>query len=193
MAVFFIITNANIPFPLTLRKPEIQTLDGVGNLKFFCMMHIYEMAAISHFFHNGWHWYSISQAQIFHWFSFPITTPLSPSVSTFKCDDVSTLKTFIMTFLHLTVHDCWVKLSIGSIFPMTMPLYPMFMPGHSSMMTFLHSQKVPRKIYQNRLTHLCITVVNPLGNSSSHQQNRAWVQFTRRWPILWIMVRVLKP
>ena len=35
--------------------------------------------------------------------------------------------------------------------------------------TFLHFQKVPRKILQNRLTHLCVAVVNRLGNSTSHQ------------------------
>ena len=32
------------------------------------------------------------------------------------------------------------------------------------MMTFLYL-KVPRKIHQNRLTHLCIAVVNRLGDS----------------------------
>ena len=33
---------------------------GVGHLKFFCMVDINEMVAIFQFFHNGWHWYSIS-------------------------------------------------------------------------------------------------------------------------------------
>ena len=32
----------------------------VGHLKFFCMINIYEMAAIFQFFHNGRCWYSIS-------------------------------------------------------------------------------------------------------------------------------------
>ena len=75
------------------------------------------------FFHNGQCQYSISQMQIFHWFSFPITTPLHPgSVSTFKPDDVSMLKTFmcghscVMTFLHLKVHNGWCKFSIGLVF-----------------------------------------------------------------------------
>ena len=35
--------------------------------------------------------------------------------------------------------------------------------------TFLHSQKVPKKVHQNRLTHLWVAVVNRLGNSRSHQ------------------------
>ena len=28
--------------------------------------------------------------------------------------------------------------------------------------------KVPKKFYQNRLTHLCVAMVNHLGNSSNH-------------------------
>ena len=44
------------------------------------------------------------------------------SVSTFKNDDVSTLKTFIhghswvMTFMHLKVHNDWCKFSVGWVF-----------------------------------------------------------------------------
>ena len=45
-----------------------------------------------------------------------------------------------------------------------------FMRGHLCMVTFLHQGKVPKKIRQNRLTHLCVAVVNRLGNSSSHQK-----------------------
>ena len=41
--------NADIPFPLTLREPETQTL-GVSNLKFFCTIDIYKMVAIFQFF-----------------------------------------------------------------------------------------------------------------------------------------------
>ena len=33
---------------------------GIGNLKSFYTMNIYEMAAIFWFFHNGWCWYSVS-------------------------------------------------------------------------------------------------------------------------------------
>ena len=52
---FFIMANADILFLLTLDKPETQTLGGggFGNLKFFCIIDIYIMAAIFQFFHNG--------------------------------------------------------------------------------------------------------------------------------------------
>ena len=56
--IFFIIADATIPFPLTLRKPETQTL-GVCHLEFFCMIDINEMAAIFQFFHNGQCWYRL--------------------------------------------------------------------------------------------------------------------------------------
>ena len=45
--------DADIPFPLTLRKPETQTWGGVSNLKFFHTIDIKEMAAIFQLFHNG--------------------------------------------------------------------------------------------------------------------------------------------
>ena len=51
--IFFIMANADIPFPSTLGKPETQTLGGVSNWKFFHMIDIKEMAAIFYFFHNG--------------------------------------------------------------------------------------------------------------------------------------------
>ena len=35
--------DTDILFPLTLRKLETQTLWEVGNLKFFCMIDIYEI------------------------------------------------------------------------------------------------------------------------------------------------------
>ena len=57
---FFIMADSDIPFLSTLGKPETQTLGGVSNLKFFCMININEMAAIFQFFHNGQQWYSIS-------------------------------------------------------------------------------------------------------------------------------------
>ena len=49
---FFIMPDADILFFSTLRKLETQTL-GVGNLKIFCMIDIYEMTVIFQFFHNG--------------------------------------------------------------------------------------------------------------------------------------------
>ena len=57
---FFIMANADIPFPSTLGKPETQTLGGASNLKFFHTIDIYKMVAIFQFFHNSQHWYSIS-------------------------------------------------------------------------------------------------------------------------------------
>ena len=45
--------DVDIPFLLTLGKPETKALgEGVDNLKFFCMMHIYEMVVIFVLFHN---------------------------------------------------------------------------------------------------------------------------------------------
>ena len=46
---FFILADTDILVPATFRKPETQTL-GVGNLKFFRTIDIYEMAAIFQFF-----------------------------------------------------------------------------------------------------------------------------------------------
>ena len=43
--------DTDIPFPLTHRKLETQTL-GVVHLKFFHTINIYEMVAIFQFFHN---------------------------------------------------------------------------------------------------------------------------------------------
>ena len=37
--------DSDIPFLLTLGKPEIQILRGVGNLKFFDMININEMSS----------------------------------------------------------------------------------------------------------------------------------------------------
>ena len=93
---FFIMANTDIPFLLTLRKPETQTLGGVGNLKFFCTMHIYEMAAIflsPHHFIFG-------------------------SVSTFKYDNVPLMcgHSRMMTFLDIKVHNGCFKFSVGSDF-----------------------------------------------------------------------------
>ena len=45
--------DIDIPFLLTLGKLEAQTLGEVSNLKFFCMIDIYEMVAIFQYFHNG--------------------------------------------------------------------------------------------------------------------------------------------
>ena len=107
-------------------------------------------------------------------------------VSTFKHDDVSMLKTFmcghshVMTFLHLKVYNGWCKFSVGSVFHITILLYPRIGFKIIYAWTFmcnLSALKVLRKSHQNRLTHLRVTVVNRLGHCSSHQLNEwhcAW-------------------
>ena len=50
---FFIMADANILFLPTLGKLKTQTLGGVSNWNFFCMIDIKEIAAIFQFFHNG--------------------------------------------------------------------------------------------------------------------------------------------
>ena len=199
--------DTDIPFLSTLRKPETQTLGvsnlkifhtiiiykmvaiflffhngwhwysisidtwktrdpsfggGVSNLKFFYTIDIYEMATIFQFFHNGWCWYSVSQLQIFLWFSFPSPHHfIFVSVSTFKYDDVPMLKMFMcghspppqVQFHHLCL-----------------AMVETFVCGHLCVMTFLYF--MPRKIRQNRLTHLCVAVVNRLGDSDESPKNK---------------------
>ena len=52
--------DTDIPFPLTLGKLETQTLGGVSNLKFFCMIDINKKVVIFQFFHNDRCCYSVS-------------------------------------------------------------------------------------------------------------------------------------
>ena len=49
----FIMADTDIRFLLTFGILEAQTLGEVSNLKFFCMIDIYEMVAIFQYFHNG--------------------------------------------------------------------------------------------------------------------------------------------
>ena len=143
---FFIMADADILFPSTLRKLETQTLGGFGNLKFFRTINIKEMAAIFHFFHNGRHWYLIDSG---------------------KTGDVNFL---LVQFS---------KFSVGSVFSITHPRFcyniHAWLPiKHLCMDIYVRwpfcTKKCQKKICQNRLTHLCVAVVNRLGNSSSHQQ-----------------------
>ena len=78
-----------------------------------------------------------------------------------------------ITFLHLKVHNGWCKFSIGSVFQifhwLSFPCPIKFMHGHSCLMTFLNFiLKSAKKFCQNRLTHLCVAIVNHLGKSCSH-------------------------
>ena len=50
---FFIMANADIPFPLTLGKLRDPNFWGVSNWKFFRTIDIKEMVAIFQFVHNG--------------------------------------------------------------------------------------------------------------------------------------------
>ena len=57
---FSIMADNNFPFLPTLRKPETQTLGGVGNLEFCSRTHFWGATAIFPIFHNGWQQFSIS-------------------------------------------------------------------------------------------------------------------------------------
>ena len=156
--------NANISFPLTLRKPETQTLQRVSNLNFFHMINIYEMAAIFQFFHNDQCWYSIS-------------------VNTQKTEDpnfeggggVGNLKFFHMIKIYEVAaifqffynDQCWYSVSIDNWKTgdlnfgesVIWNIYAwIFMRGDFSALV-----KSAKEICQNRVTHLCVAVVNRLG------------------------------
>ena len=146
-----------------------------------CTINIYKMAAIFQFFHNGQHWYSISvdtqktgdsnfggsviwnfSVQLIfmkwwpffdffhngqHWYSW-----------TFTGDELSALK----SMWWLMQIFCWFSFPCHDRFSSN--IYAWLQLKHLCMMTFLYL-KVPRKICQNRLRHLCIAVVNHLGDS----------------------------
>ena len=143
---FFIMADTDIPFLLTLRKPETQTLGGVSNWKFFCMIDIKEMAAIFQFFHNGWHWYSIDTGKTGHvtfWlvqfskFLVGSVFPITHSRFHYNINAWLHLKHFcVVTFLHL---ENWRhKFSVDSVFQ-TFPLVQ-FSPSPilGSISTFMH-------------------------------------------------------
>ena len=104
-SIFFIMADTYIPFLLTLRKQKKKTLDGLVIWHFSVWSILTKWWPFFKFFHNGQHWYSISQVQIFHWFSFPITKKLHPLFSfnsqVLWCSYVSWyfLATFLLAFL----------------------------------------------------------------------------------------------
>ena len=57
---FSIMADTNFVFPLTLRKPETQTLGGSGNWKFCSRMHFWGAMAIFPIFCNGQHQFCVS-------------------------------------------------------------------------------------------------------------------------------------
>ena len=122
---FFIMANTDIPLLLTLRKPDTQTLGGgVGNLKFFCLIDINEMAAIFQFFHNGWCWYSVNTGKTtdmnfllvqFYKFSVGSVVSITHPRFHFNINVWLCLKHFCMvTFLHSEKQRH--KFSVGSVF-----------------------------------------------------------------------------
>ena len=69
------------------------------------------------------------------------------------------------------------EISFGSIFPITHPrfrfdIYVSLGLKHLFVVTFLHYCKKCQKIRQNRLTHLCVAVVNRLEDSDESQTRR---------------------
>ena len=95
---FFIMANADIPCLLTLRKPEIQTLGGSVIWIFLHTTHIYKMATIFQFFHNGQHQYCFLNAnfalvQFPHHKSYVQFQHLRVAMlKTFLCGDLSALQ-----------------------------------------------------------------------------------------------------
>ena len=189
---FFIMANADILFPSTLGKPETQTFGGVSNLKFFHTIDINEIAVIFQFFHNGWCWYSISidtqktrdpnfgGSVIWNFSIWSILMKWQPFFNFFimtKADIPLTLGKLEMWIFHWF---SFPNFSIGSVFPIThlrfcFNIYAWLHIKHSCMDIYAWwpfctlSKKVPKEICQNRLKHLCVAVVNRLGDSSSHQ------------------------
>ena len=175
------------------RKTGDPNFGGVGNWKFFHTIDIKEMAAIFQFFHNGWHWYStlgnpeMKKFCRFSFLNFSIGSVFHVTHPRFRfnIDVWLHLKHFcVVTFLHL--ENGRHKFSVDSVFQtfpfvqfspspiwgsfhhLCVALHKTFMHGHLCVVTFLHQWKAPKKICQNRLTHLCVAMVNCLGNSLSH-------------------------
>ena len=117
--------DTDIPFPLTPGKPETQTLCGGGSViwKISIQLIFTKWQPFFNFF-------IMADADILFpncKFSFGSVSPsphhfIFSSVSTFKYDDVPTLKMFmcghlcVITFLHLKVYNGWCKFSVGSVF-----------------------------------------------------------------------------
>ena len=88
----------------------------------------------------------------------------------------------MMTFLHLKVHNGWGIFSLGSVFQIfhwfslschirfSFDIYVWLQLKHLCVDIYawwpfcVLYVKVPRKICQNRLTHLCVAMVNNLGD-----------------------------
>ena len=147
---FSLMADANFAVSVNTQKSGDPNFRGVGNWKFCSRTRFWGATAIFPIFRNGRH----------------------------QCSD--TRKTG-MTFLHSKGQNGWQQIfrwfsfSIGSVSPPCLlgSFQHLGVGTHKCLkhlgVTFLHSQKVPKKVHQNRLTHLCVAVVNRLGNSTSHQ------------------------
>ena len=82
----------------------------------------------------------------------------------------------------------WFSFSVGSVSPPRLlgSFQHLGVCTHKCLkhLCDLGALKVPRKVHENRLTHLCVAVVNRLGNSTSHQQEQfLWKEF---WQISFV-------
>ena len=175
---FSVMADTNFAFPLTLRKPETQTLGGSVIGSFALGTHFW--GAMAHFFPFS----VIADTN----FAFPSTlrktgdpnfrgsvigsfalgtrfwgaTAILPIFCNGRQQCSDTWKTG-MTFLHSKGQNGWRKFSVDSVFSAGSVSPPRLLGSfqHLGMgthkclkhlgVTFLHSQKVPKKIHQNRL------------------------------------------
>ena len=181
---FSVMADTNFAFPLQLGKSETQTL-GVSNWKFCSRTCFWGATAIFPIFRNGRHQFCISVdtrkigdpnfrgsvigsfalgcifRELRPFFPFSVMADTNvPTLGKLKCpfctqkDKIADANFTLIHFFH------WFS------FPAT-PLR--FVSIFKTFMHDLGALKVPIKVHQNRLTHLCVAVVNRLGNSTSHQ------------------------
>ena len=120
--------DTNFSFPLTLRNQRPK-LWGVPNWKFCSRSHFCRTRAIFSIMADT------NLSFLFTLCKLDTQTlgeglVIESSVSAFKQDNVSKLKTCIYVYIHtslyLKVHNGWSEFSIGSVFPVPMPLYSRF-------------------------------------------------------------------
>ena len=158
---------------------------GVGNLKFFHMIDIYEMAAIFQFFHNGQHWYSFDTQRTgdinfpfiqFSKFSIGSVFPITNSRFHFNinvwlrlkklCMDIYTWWPFctqkIGDVIFLLIQ--FSKFSFGSVFPITHPrfsfnIYAWLHLKHLCVVSFLQVQPAGRALTSDWSSNIFIMIV----------------------------------
>ena len=108
-------------------------------------------------------------SKLFYWFSFPRL----PSKVPFQHLCMATLKTFLhgdLSALKFSINSVFQTFLLVQFSPSPIQhlcvVHKTFMRGHLCVVTFLHFiQESAKKSCQNRLTHLCVAVVNRLGDS----------------------------